>query len=130
MHRDVLMKKRILVVDDNARIGNMVRLLLQRVGYQVTTAVTGRQALEMISSDAPDLVLLDLSLPDLSGSDLLVRISKDWGMPVIVMSASVDTLRSLIGRGAADVIGKPFDPADLVNKVTGALSAAETPPEA
>ena len=122
------MEKRILIVDDNARIAGMVRLLLQRAGFQSDTAGTAREAIGKLAAAPPDLVLLDLSLPDLSGSDLLAEVRKTWDGPVIVVSASIDTLPVFRTMGAADTIGKPFDPAELVKKVAKVLAGGEVPP--
>ena len=72
-------------------------------------------------------MLLDLSLPDLSGSDLLAEVRKTWEGPVIIVSASIDTLPVFRTMGVADTIGKLFDPAELVKKVTDVLAGVEPP---
>lgn len=123
------MEKRILVVDDNARIAGMVRLLLQRSGFTVNMAGTARKALEMLAAEPADLVLLDLSLPDLSGTELMERVREAWSGPVIVVSASIDALPVYRKLGAADAIGKPFDPAELVQKVTALLDGEQASQE-
>jgi len=122
------MEKRILVVDDNARIAGMVRLLLKRSGFAVNTAGTARKALELLAAEPADLVLLDLSLPDLAGTELMEQVREAWSGPVIVVSASIDVLPVYRKLGAADAIGKPFDPAELVQKVTALLSGEQDPP--
>ena len=95
---------------------------MQRDGFAVRTAGSARQALDALAEEPADLVLLDLTLPDLSGTELLDAVREAWTGPVIVVSASVDALPVYRGLGAADAIGKPFDPSELVQKVKALLS--------
>ena len=97
--------KNIFVVDDDINIGNMLEELLSKEGYRVTRAYSGTEALLVLSSVHPDLVLLDLMLPGLDGKELLPRLN---GIPVIVVSAKVgveDKVELLLG-GAADYVTK------------------------
>ena len=110
----------ILVIDDDIHIGDMLEEMLKIEGYQVSRAYSGTEALMVLTASRPDLVLLDLMLPGLSGEEVLPRIQ---GIPVIVMSAKVDTdskVALLLG-GAADYITKPFDTRELLARVTVAL---------
>ena len=120
--------KRILVIDDDIYIGNMLEELLTREGYDVTRAYSGTEALLVLEGSRPDLVLLDLMLPGLSGEELLPRIK---GVPVIVVSAKVDTESkiSLLMEGAVDYVTKPFEPRELLARIVAALrkSAATSP---
>lgn len=120
--------KRILVIDDDIYIGNMLEELLTREGYDVIRAYSGTEALLVLEGSRPDLVLLDLMLPGLSGEELLPRIK---GVPVIVVSAKVDTESkiSLLMEGAVDYVTKPFEPRELLARIVAALrkSAATSP---
>lgn len=108
--------KQILMIDDDIHIGNMLEEVLQREGYQVIRAYSGTEALLVLASAKPDLVLLDLMLPGLSGEEVLPKIQ---GIPVIVLSAKVDVqdkVNLLLG-GAADYLTKPFDVKELLARI-------------
>lgn len=108
--------KNIFVVDDDINIGNMLEELLTKEGYRVTRAYSGTEAALILSSQRPDLVLLDLMLPGLDGRELLPALS---GIPVIVVSARAgvaDKVELLLG-GAADYVTKPFDTQELLARI-------------
>ncbi len=108
--------KNIFVVDDDINIGNMLEELLTKEGYRVTRAYSGTAAALILSSQRPDLVLLDLMLPGLDGRELLPALS---GIPVIVVSARAgvaDKVELLLG-GAADYVTKPFDTQELLARI-------------
>lgn len=108
--------KNIMVIDDDVYIGDMLQETLTKEGYGVTRAYSGTEALLLLSSGKPDLVLLDLMLPGLSGEELLPKIT---GIPVIIVSAKADIndkVQVLLG-GAADYITKPFDPKELLARI-------------
>ena len=117
---------RILIIDDDVHIGNMLEELLAREDYQVSRAYSGTEALLALSAARPDLILLDLMLPGLSGEEVLQKIK---GIPVIVLSARTDTESkvSLLLGGAADYITKPFDTRELLARITVALRKSERP---
>ena len=109
--------KNILIVDDDINIGNMLEELLTKEGYQITRAYSGTEALLILSSQTPDLILLDLMLPGLDGKELLPHIN---GVPVIVISAKAgteDKVELLLG-GAADYVTKPFNIDELLARIT------------
>ena len=110
----------ILIIDDDVHIGNMLEELLAREGYQISRAYSGTEALLALSAARPDLILLDLMLPGLSGEKVLPQIQ---GVPVIVLSAKVDVESkvSLLLGGAVDYMTKPFDPKELLARITVAL---------
>lgn len=115
--------KTIAVIDDDIHIGNMLEELLRGNGYDVLRAYSGTEALLLLSQNKPDLVLLDLMLPVLSGEEVLPKIQ---GIPVIVVSAKVDVqdkVNLLLG-GAVDYITKPFDTAELLARITVQLRKA------
>jgi DNA-binding response OmpR family regulator len=121
--------KYILIIDDDIHIGNMLEEVLTKEGYQVSRAYSGTEALLVFSSRKPDLVLLDLMLPGLSGEDVLPKIK---GIPVIVVSAKVDVADKvdLLLGGAADYVTKPFDVKELLARITVQLRKASVPEDA
>ncbi len=109
--------KTIAIIDDDIYIGDMLKEVLVREGYAAIRAYSGTEALYLLSEKHPDLVLLDLMMPGLSGEEVLPHIS---GIPVIVMSAKVDVddKVSLLLNGACDYITKPFDIKELLARIT------------
>ena len=108
--------KHILIVDDDVHIGNLLQEVLEREGYRVSRAYSGTEALLLLGSCTPDMVLLDLMLPGLSGEELLPRIGQ---IPVIVLSAKADTADKvgLLLGGAVDYVTKPFDLDELLARI-------------
>lgn len=112
--------KTIAVIDDDIHIGNFLEELLQQEGYAVLRAYSGTEAVLLLDRQQPDLILLDLMLPGLSGEEVLARIS---GIPVIVVSAKVgvdDKVNLLLG-GAVDYVTKPFDSRELLARIAAHL---------
>lgn len=109
--------KHILIIDDDIHIGNMLEEILIKEGYYVSRAYSGTEALFVLSSCKPDLVLLDLMLPGLNGEDVLPQTI---GTPVIVISAKVNTADKvdLLLGGAVDYVTKPFDIKELLARIT------------
>jgi DNA-binding response OmpR family regulator len=108
--------KNILVIDDDLYIGNMLEETLTNEGYSVSRAYSGTEAVLVLDKAKPDLVLLDLMLPGLSGEEVLPRIK---GIPVIVVSAKVDIDNKvdLLLGGAADYVTKPFEIKELLARI-------------
>lgn len=108
--------KNIMIVDDDIDIGNMLEELLVQEGYRVTRAYSGTEALLVLASYKPDLILLDLMLPGLNGEEILPQIT---GIPTIIVSAKVDIDNKvdLLLGGAADYITKPFEPKELLARI-------------
>ena len=121
--------KRILIVDDDMHIGNMLEELLIGEGHRILRAYSGTEALLLLSSEHPDLILLDLMLPGVCGEDVLQKI-KD--IPVIVVSAKVDVDNKvdLLLGGAVDYITKPFDTKELLARIVVALRKSSAAPTA
>ncbi len=112
--------KTILIIDDDAPIGDMLTEVLEREGYGVWRAFSGTEAQLLLAAKTPDLVLLDLMLPGLSGEALLPQIK---GVPVIVVSAKADVegkVDMLLG-GAVDYVTKPFHTKELLARISVAL---------
>ncbi len=122
--------KKILVVDDDLHIGNLLEEALSGEGYAVCRAYSGTEAQLFLTKEKPDLILLDLMLPGISGEELLLQI---LDIPAIVVSAKADTADKvgLLLGGAADYITKPFDLEELLARVTVQLRKNEqsTAPE-
>ncbi len=111
--------KTILVVDDEPKIVKLVRDYLERAGFGVRVAADGKSALAMARSEKPDLVVLDLGLPQMDGLDVTRELRKLSNVPIIMLTARSDESDKLIGLelGADDYITKPFSPKELVARV-------------
>ena len=121
------MKKRILVVDDEPRMRRFVHMNLDLEGYEVMEAENGLRALERVRDDLPDLVVLDVMMPDLDGFEVLQMIREINSTPVIMLTAKGeedDRVRGL-ELGADDYITKPFSPRELVSRVKAVLRRTE-----
>ena len=119
--------RKILIIDDDVTIGDLEQEVLEREGYAVQRAYSGTEALLLLKESRPDLVLLDLMLPGLSGEEVLPRIQD---IPVIVVSAKTavqDKVTLLLG-GAADYLTKPFDTKELLARVAVRLREASRSP--
>ncbi len=121
--------KHILIIDDDMHIGNMLEEALSKEGYGVLRAYSGTESLYVLSKVRPDLVLLDLMLPGLSGEDVLPYI-KD--IPVIVVSAKIDIDNkvSLLLDGAVDYVTKPFHMKELLARIAVQLRKSAAMPAA
>ena len=115
--------KTILIIDDDVYIGDMLSEALGQEGYGVLRAYSGTEAIMILDTKKPDLVLLDLMLPGLSGEEVLPRIK---GIPVIVLSAKADagSKVSLLLGGAQDYVTKPFDLSELMARIAVQLRQA------
>jgi two-component system KDP operon response regulator KdpE len=124
------------VVDDDPLMVRLVRTHLERAGYRVLAATRGQEALDVVATDRPDLVVLDLMLPDLDGYEVCRQLREASLLPVVMLTARgepADTLRGF-EVGADDYLTKPFAPAELLARVQAVLrrsrlgAAAEAPP--
>jgi len=114
---------RILLVDDEVSIQRTMTPLLRSRGYEVEVAGTGRDALAAIEAEQPDLIVLDLGLPDIDGLDVCRRVREQWDIPILVLSArgaEKDKVTAL-DEGADDYVTKPFGPDELLARVRAAL---------
>lgn len=119
--------KKILVIDDEAALRDLIELVLRRENFQVRTAEDGSTGLKELVSFQPDLVLLDLMLPDYSGYDLCKEITTKQTVPVIMLSAKNEIIDKVLGLelGAEDYMTKPFDNRELIARIKVVLRRYE-----
>jgi DNA-binding response OmpR family regulator len=125
---DELLHRRILVVDDEERMVRFIRLNLEHDGFNVIEAFRGAQAIQAIRDKLPDLVLLDVMLPDIDGFEVLKMIREINTVPVIMLTAKGEEDDRVHGLelGADDYVTKPFSPRELVSRVRAVLRRAES----
>ena len=120
--------RRILVVDDEERMVRFIRLNLEQDGFQVAEAFTGQQAMDKLRQTLPDLVLLDVMLPDFDGFEVLRLIRENNEVPVIMLTAKGEEDDRVHGLelGADDYVTKPFSPRELTSRVRAVLRRTES----
>jgi two-component system OmpR family response regulator len=120
-------KTRILVVDDDINICELIRLYLEKEGFEVLTIYNGRKGIEAFSEYTPSLVILDIMLPEADGWQVCREIRKVSNIPIIMLTAKGETFDKVLGLelGADDYIVKPFDPKELVARVKAVLRRYE-----
>jgi len=122
------MAGRILIVDDEPNIIGTVAPLLRARGYDVSSAMSGRAALEAVDRDKPDLIVLDLGLPDIDGVDVCRHVRRTLTVPILVLSArgaENDKVRAL-DAGADDYVTKPFGAEELLARIRATLRRVES----
>jgi two-component system alkaline phosphatase synthesis response regulator PhoP len=119
--------KTVLVVDDEPKIVALARDYLDRAGFEVLTAADGRAAVETVRRRHPDLVILDLGLPNMDGLDVTREIRRTSMLPIVMLTARDDEVDKLVGLelGADDYVTKPFSPRELVARVKAVLRRTE-----
>ncbi len=117
------MGQRVLVVDDEAAIVELVSYNLSREGFEVLVTADGAEALKMARKEAPDLVILDVMLPSMSGLDVCRQLRRETEIPIILLTARKDEVDRVLGLelGADDYVTKPFSPRELVARVKAIL---------
>ncbi len=127
-----LPKPLVLVIDDEPQIRRLLTLTLEANGYRVVTAERGQEGLVLAAQQAPALVLLDLGLPDLPGTEVLRRLREWTGIPVIILSVQEDETGKIaaLDAGADDYVTKPFNGGELLARLRVALRHAEKKAEA
>ena len=114
---------RVLIIEDDRAICNFMRRVLEANGYEALAASTGREGLSMLTSHCPDVVILDLGLPDMEGMQVLTEL-RQWSlMPVVVVSARTDEREKvrMLDAGADDYITKPFGTSELLARIRTAI---------
>ncbi|MBI1880983.1 MAG: response regulator transcription factor [Chloroflexi bacterium] len=124
------MMKTVLIVDDEAKILQLARDYLEHAGFVALTARDGQTALATARSEKPNLIVLDLGLPDLDGLDVTRALRKESNVPIIMLTARGEESDKLVGLelGADDYLTKPFSPKELVARIRAVLRRAETTP--
>ena len=121
------MGKQILIVDDEPQIVRVLKGYLETAGFQVVTASDGTEAMAAFRHESPDLVVLDLMLPEVDGLDVARAIRRQGDVPIIMLTARVEETDRLIGLelGADDYVTKPFSPREVVARVRAVLRRTE-----
>jgi DNA-binding response OmpR family regulator len=119
--------KKILIVDDEKKIVEIIKAYLDREGYQTLTAYDGKAALDLALNQHPDLIILDLMLPEISGWEVCRAIRKESEVSIIMLTARDEVTDKIVGleMGADDYVTKPFDPKELVSRVKAVLRRTE-----
>ncbi len=130
-----MLKKRILVVDDDKEVVRLMRAYLEQSGYDVLVAYNGETAVHTLRREKPDLVLLDLMLPDRDGWDITRLVRSDVtlsSIPIIMLTARVDDTDKIVGleMGADDYVTKPYNPREVVARVRARLRSPGAAPPA
>jgi two-component system, OmpR family, response regulator VicR len=121
-------KRRVVYIEDEQEMIDLVRLILNRRGFEIIGAIGGLEGLETVRQEAPDLVLLDLMMPDMDGWDVYQQMKADQTMqniPVIVITAKAQSIDKVLGLHIAkvdDYISKPFSPQELVDSIENLFS--------
>jgi DNA-binding response OmpR family regulator len=115
--------KKILLVDDEPKVCDLIRAYLVKDGYEVITAADGKSALEQAQRHKPDLIVLDLNLPEIDGLEVCRNIRRDSDIPIIMLTARDDEVDKVVGLeiGADDYVTKPFSPRELAARVSAVL---------
>ncbi len=126
------MTPKILVVDDDPAISEMLTIVLEAEGFEAVPVMDGLEAVPAFRNQNPDLILLDLMLPGMSGVDICKEIRKESNVPVVMLTAKTDTVDVVLGleSGADDYITKPFKPRELIARIRARLrQTTEEPSE-
>lgn len=128
-----MIKKKILIVDDAPVICALLKKRLEANGYDVVIALQGKEALDKVKLEKPDLILLDIAMPDIDGFELGARLKADKessNTPIIIVSACADydsVVKAMTELKVAGYIVKPFTPQDLLDQIKKALSGQDQP---
>lgn len=117
------MKKNIVIVDDDKRLADLMRIYLENANYNVVTFLSPVNALEYLVDNIPDILLLDIMMPEIDGIEILIKLRDKYKYPIIIVSAKNTNLDVIdgLGKGADDYLKKPFDPSELVARVNAMI---------
>lgn len=122
-------KTRLMIVDDEVDLLAELKPLMERSGYEVISATNGEQALELVASEHPDLIVLDMLMPRLDGRDVLRRLREGGNWTPVILLTKVNTTAERVlslQEGADDYLNKPFDPLELVARVQAVLRRSQS----
>ncbi|UNC90633.1 response regulator transcription factor [Candidatus Contubernalis alkaliaceticus] len=122
------MSKKVLLVDDEKTLVKALTFNLEKEGYQVIPAFDGEEALQLVETENPDLIILDLMLPGVDGFEVCRRVRKSLDIPIIMLTAKGDDIDKILGLelGADDYITKPFNPRELLARVKAIFRRTES----
>jgi DNA-binding response OmpR family regulator len=125
------MKQKILVVDDEISICDLLKLSLEEEGYEVGTACNGRDALHKVSTFSPDLLILDIMLPEINGFEVCKKVTADRAIPILMLTAKSDLVDKVLGLelGADDYMTKPFHTRELTARIKALLRRVNPEPK-
>jgi two-component system KDP operon response regulator KdpE len=115
-------KKKVLLVDDERAILRVIGIKLRISGFDVLTASGGQEALDLVKTNSPDIILLDVIMPGIDGFEVLEKLRTFSELPVIVFSARPDNAQKALSLGANDFLAKPFDVDDMVKRIESFFS--------
>ena len=112
-----------MIVDDDAHIAELIRLYVEKDGFEAITASNGREALQKFKEDAPSIVVLDIMMPEMDGWQVCREIRRISNIPIIMLTAKGETFDKVLGLelGADDYMVKPFEPKELVARIKAVL---------
>ncbi len=118
---------KVLAVDDELNILELVKLYLEREGYRVETASTGNDTLAKVETFSPDLIVLDLMLPDIDGFEVCRQVRKKSNIPIIMLTARKEDVDKIVGLelGADDYLTKPFNPRELIARIKAIIRRSQ-----
>jgi len=118
-----MMSKKILIVDDEKVINNLIRSYVEKQGYTALSAFSAKEALEIVKREDPDLIILDIMLPDMNGVDVCLEIRKNNEAPILFLSCKTEEVTKIVALsvGGDDYITKPFLPGELVARIKAHL---------
>jgi DNA-binding response OmpR family regulator len=114
-------KRRVLVVDDQPKVLKFIEIDLKLRGFEVVSATSGKEALELTKTVKPDIILLDMIMPGIDGFGMLKELRTFTDLPVIAFSASPGNQDEALRNGASDFVHKPFDPDDMARRIRALL---------
>jgi len=121
--------QKILIVDDEKEIRDLIEIYLKSEGYETLKAADGEEALNILNREDPDLIILDIMMPKMNGIDACLKIREERQMPIIMLSAKSEDVDKILGlnMGADDYLTKPFNPLELVARVKSQLRRYDKP---
>ena len=123
-----LLKSKILIIDDDLKLNTLLKEYLAKFGFETTSAIHPAVGLKLLKKDQPDLIVLDIMMPEMDGFEVCREIRKDYSIPIIMLTARGDVTDRVVGLelGADDYVPKPFEPRELVARIQTVLRRIHT----